>query len=123
MVTRQIDERQAELESLRQGLRFFSPARRVQTEVQRLDEIVRRANRAMHQRLTLESTHLNSAARRLGSLSPLGVLRRGYALVTRLQDGKIIQNAVEAPAGTELRVRLAEGGLDVRVQQSFLEES
>jgi exodeoxyribonuclease VII large subunit len=123
VLNRQIDERRSGLETLNLGLRYYSPARRLQTEVQRLDELMRRAARALAQRLALESAHISGVSRRLESLSPLGVLKRGYAVVTRQPDGKFIKAAKDAPAGSDLHVRLAEGELDVRVQQSFWEEA
>lgn len=123
VLSRQVAERKAGLEALSLGLRYYSPARRLQTESQRLDELAARAMRAAIQRLALESAHLGGASRRLESLNPLKVLQRGYAVVTRRQDGKIVQSASQAPAGAELHVRLAEGALDVNVQQSFEKES
>jgi exodeoxyribonuclease VII large subunit len=122
-LNRQIDERRANLDSLNAGLRFYSPARRLQTESQRLDDLSRRAARALAQRLALASVHLAGTSHRLESLSPLAVLHRGYAVVTRVEDGKIVETAKQAPAGSDLRVRLAAGSLNVRVQESFSEEA
>jgi len=51
------------------------------------------------------------------------VLQRGYAVVTRVVDGKIVRDAHQAVAGADLQVRLASGRLEVRVQQSFMEET
>ncbi|MCX6069049.1 MAG: exodeoxyribonuclease VII large subunit [Chloroflexi bacterium] len=123
VLNREIEERRAGLESLNAGLRFYSPARRLQTESQRLDELTRRAARALTQRLALASAHLAGITRRLESLSPLAVLSRGYAVVMRLKDGKIVETARQAPGGSDLRVRLAAGSLNVKVQESFIEES
>ena len=123
VLNRQIDERRVGLESLNTGLRFYSPARRLQTESQLLDDLSRRAARALAQRLALASAHLAGTSRRLESLSPLAVLRRGYSVVTRLEDGKIVETARQAPGGSDLRVRLAAGSLKVRVQESFSEEA
>lgn len=123
LLDRQIAERRAGLESLNASLRFYSPARRLQNEAQRLDELLRRAARAQVQRLTLHSAHLAGASRRLDSLSPLAVLRRGYAVLTRLEDGTIVQDAAQVPPGAQLRARLAKGSLDVKVQEIFSEEA
>lgn len=123
VLTRQIDERRIGLETLNAGLRFYSPVRRLQTEIQRLDDLSRRAARALAQRLALDSAHLAGVSHRLESLSPLAVLGRGYAVVTRLADGKIVATAEQAPGGSDLRVRLAAGSLNVRVQESFSEEA
>ena len=123
LLNNQVAERRAELESLNAGLRFYSPARRLQIETQRLDDLLRRAARAQAQRLTLQSAHLAGVSRRLESLSPLAVLRRGYSVLTRIEDGKIVQSAEQAPAGTQLSARLAQGTISVRVQESFSQEA
>ena len=123
VLLRQIEDRRAGLEALNLGLRYYSPSRRLQTEAQRLDELNRRAARAMEHRLVMEAVRLSGSRNRLESLSPLRVLQRGYAVVTRRQDGKIVQSVDQAPVGSELQVRLAKGEFDVRVQQSFIEEA
>lgn len=64
--------------------------------------------------------HLNRAQRALGplqanlaQLSPVKILDRGYAIVER--DGRIVKSPAEAPAGSDVSVRLAEGRLKARV--------
>ena len=121
-VERQIDERRRVLESQVSGLRFYSPARRLMTELQRLDDLGRRSARALNQRLALESAHLAGIGSRLESLNPLAILRRGYAVVTRPEDGKVVLSARQAAGGVDLRVKLAEGSLNVRVNESIPEE-
>jgi exonuclease VII large subunit len=51
------------------------------------------------------------------------VLRRGYAVLTRLDDGKIVKDAAQAPTGVELLARLAQGTLNVKVQESLTQET
>ncbi|HLI85382.1 MAG TPA: exodeoxyribonuclease VII large subunit [Bryobacteraceae bacterium] len=51
---------------------------------------------------------------KLAQLSPLRILERGYAIVS--SDGRILKDAAEAPAGSELHVRLAKGELDATVR-------
>jgi exodeoxyribonuclease VII large subunit len=115
ILERQIAERRQGLNATVSGLRFYSPARRLMTEQQRLDELTRRMSRSLSQRLALKSAHLTGLRDRLESLSPLAVLRRGYAVVSRPQDGKVVLTAQDAPAGSNLHVRLADGALDVEV--------
>jgi exodeoxyribonuclease VII large subunit len=64
--------------------------------------------------------HLNRAQRALGpleahlaQLSPVKILDRGYAIVER--DGRIVKSPAEAPTGSDVSVRLAEGRLKARV--------
>jgi exodeoxyribonuclease VII large subunit len=119
---RQIEERKQGLNAAVAGLRFYSPTRRLMTESQRVDDLTRRSARALAQHLALESAHLAGMGSRLEALNPQAVLRRGFAVVTRPEDGKVVLTARQAPGGSDLHVRLSEGSLDVKVQHSSLEE-
>ena len=48
-----------------------------------------------------------------GRMSPLKTLERGYAIVQR--DGKVVKSAGDAPVGSEVKIRLAEGELSAEV--------
>lgn len=122
IVSRQIGDYRRALEAVQAGLRYYSPARRLMNESQRVDDLARRTAWALKRRLELEKAHLQGLAQRVESLSPLAVLRRGYAVVTGAGDGKVILSARQAPAGSDLHVRLAEGGLQVQVQRPSVEE-
>jgi len=116
VIARQVAEQRRALETLLGGLRFTSPARRLLVETQRLDDLSARNNRAVAQRFQMERVHITGVSQHLDSLNPLAVLKRGYAVVTRLDDGSLVYNERQAPGGSDLHVRLAEGELDVRVQ-------
>jgi exodeoxyribonuclease VII large subunit len=116
-ISRQVLEQRRAMEALAERLKFHSPARRLLVESQRLDDLSARGGRALAHRLQLERVHSTNAARRLESLSPLAVLRRGYAVVTRREDGKVVLTAKQAPAGSDLQVRLAEDEFSVRVTE------
>ena len=109
------DERRA-TQTLNERLHFSSPARRLLAETQKLDDLSSRGGRALAHQLQLERTRLAGISQRLETLNPLAVLRRGYAIVTRRQDGVIVHHAEQAPPGSDLRLRLAQGELDVQVR-------
>ncbi len=100
------------LSSLVAGLRYASPQRRIQSESQRVDEYARRAFAGLAHNVQLESAHVKGLAQQLEALSPLAVLGRGYALVTRKDDGRVVSR-VKLASG-ELRVRVSDGEFDVR---------
>jgi len=55
------------------------------------------------------------AAGKMDSLSPLGVLARGFA-ICRDEEGKIVRRASDVRAGGDVRVRLASGELECEVK-------
>jgi len=54
---------------------------------------------------------LTSSASTLAVLGPQATLDRGYAIVRRAADGSIIRRPSDAPRGTRLAIRVAEGEL------------
>jgi exodeoxyribonuclease VII large subunit len=64
---------------------------------------------------------LSTPAAVLDSLSPLAVLGRGYAIVRRLADGRIIRTAGDVSKGTSVRVRVAAGRFDAIVTKTHQE--
>ncbi len=98
-------------------LLFFSPARRLQTERQRLDETARRLTAAQTHRLALAAERLRGLAERLQALSPLGVLQRGYALVTRRADGRLVTAPAQVTIGEAVQVRVRDGSFTARVTE------
>ena len=48
-------------------------------------------------------------------MSPLATLGRGFAVVSRVDDGALLRDAAQAPAGTEIEARLAKGRLRATV--------
>jgi exodeoxyribonuclease VII large subunit len=101
------------LEGYQSGLRFYSPIRRVQTERQVVDELSRRGNSAQAHRLELARARLLGSENRLMALSPLAVLQRGYAVVTK--NKQVVASRSQVQAGDALRVRLRDGEFDARV--------
>jgi len=95
-------------------VRYYDPRPRFARDHRRLET----AQAAMEQRLRLDlarrSAQLQELSAKLSQLSPLRILERGYAIVTKGQ-GEIVTDSTEAPAGTELRIRLAKGEVGARV--------
>jgi len=105
-------EQKTELSSLVSQLRYVSPDRRVQSESQRVDELARRAHSSLFHHLQLQSAHVQGMERRLEALNPLAVLRRGYAVLTRKEDGSVVARV--AQASDEMNVRVSDGEFEVR---------
>jgi len=106
--------RSSKLRKLKERLQSQHPREklhRLHREVARLEEklsaLVRRA-------LTSRRQRYEGLQGRLGALSPLEVLKRGYS-VTFDERGHVVQSAAQVQAGERLRVRLAQGELDASV--------
>jgi exodeoxyribonuclease VII large subunit len=91
-----------------------------QTEVERLREAARACvTRGLDRRAT-DVAHLTA---RLATLGPAATLARGYAVVQRVPDDHppgaplpVLRSAVDAPGGTRLRVRVADGAVAAVVE-------
>jgi exodeoxyribonuclease VII large subunit len=105
------------LASLAAGLRFASPLRRIQTDRQRLDDFARRGWSALKHRVMLDKSHLQGLDRRLEALNPLAVLGRGFAVITRQKDGRLVSRVSQAGPGQALRVRVSDGEFGATVSQ------
>jgi exodeoxyribonuclease VII, large subunit len=105
-------EQKTALSSLVSQLRYISPDRRIQSERQRVDELARRAHSALYHHIQLQSTHVKGMQRRLEALNPNAVLARGYAVVTRKDDGSVVSHVSQASA--EMKVRVSDGEFEVK---------
>jgi len=74
-----------------------------------------RLPRSAQQSLHGQREQLERLALRLQLLDPQHVLQRGYALLTDAAQQRPITHPRQAPPGTPLRARLADGCLDLRV--------
>jgi exodeoxyribonuclease VII large subunit len=117
-----LTEIQAALEERRQALawhesrlRLLSPARRLQGDRQRLDDLARRLDVAQARGLALTTERLKSLESRLQALNPLAVLARGYAVVTRKSDGRLVMQTSAVLPGDDLSIRVQDGEFDARV--------
>jgi exodeoxyribonuclease VII large subunit len=107
-----IAEQKALLASLTAQLRYLSPTRLIQSERQRVDELSRRAFMSIAYRVNLQKKFLEGTQKRLDALSPLAVLARGYAVVTRKDDGGVVSRV--AQASDAMKVRVSDGEFEVK---------
>jgi exodeoxyribonuclease VII large subunit len=94
-------------------LQLASPGRRLQTERQRLDEMNRRWYSAQVHRLDIAAEKFKGMENRLAALSPLAVLRRGYAVITKKE--KVVSSVAQVRMDDALRVRIQDGEFKARV--------
>ncbi len=105
-------EEKTSLSSIASQLRYVSPDRRIQSERQRVDELTRRSYSSLFHHVQLQSAHVGGMQRRLEALNPNAVLARGYAVLTRKDDGSVISRVEQA--SEEMKVRVSDGEFDVK---------
>ncbi len=110
-----LTEQKTLLSSLAAALRYASPDRRIQSERQRVDELSRRVYSSLLHRVQLQSTHVRGMQRRLEALSPLAVLRRGYAVVTRKEDGSVVSRVAQVKQKQQVTIRVSDGQVDAEI--------
>jgi len=95
------------------GLR--KPAVMILEARQTIDDRRARLGRALGILLKQDAAQLRAAGRRLHALSPLKVLSRGYAVVTR-EDGAAVRDSGQVRPGDRVRMRFSAGGADARIE-------
>ena len=71
--------------------------------------------------LSRKKEKFSALAASLDAMSPLKVLGRGYAMV-QTEQGAVVKSWREAPEGSNLKIKLGEGGLACEVKKSYQEE-
>jgi exodeoxyribonuclease VII large subunit len=106
----------ARWEALAQRRVFRKPFDRLRDAERRLDELELRAARAARQVLRAAGRQATGLAKQLESLSPLGVLARGYSLTQRLEDDTVVDRAERLRVGERIRTRYGSGETISRVE-------
>ncbi len=90
-------------------LQRVSPQARVVTHRQQVDDLIRLGIRALVHGLALRRSALDGLQARLGALSPLATLERGYAIVRREDTGEVVRRVQQVQAGDTLTIRVQDG--------------
>ena len=106
-----IDFKIEQLQETFQGLvkRLSDPSRKLRENQQRVDELSVDLLRRFQERLRQLRDRLAERAGRLGALSPLAVLERGYSITHKLPEELIVKSSAELQVGDRLRVSFAQG--------------
>jgi exodeoxyribonuclease VII large subunit len=111
-----VDDARDDLVLLQRTLGRASPARTIRDDRQRLDEITLRMQHGRQRYLALQRERLAARTAALAAANPAAILARGYAIVTRSDNGKPLTHAQDAPVGTGVTIQLHEGELKARIE-------
>jgi exodeoxyribonuclease VII large subunit len=116
MLRGSVGEQRWRLAEQMQALRHLSPATQLGQARQRVDELLARAEAVVRHNLILGRERLNGMAGRLGGVSPLGTLERGYAIVRHQgKEGAVVHSVAQVAPEDELGVRVTDGEFGVKV--------
>jgi exodeoxyribonuclease VII large subunit len=105
------------LSHLKGRLQALTPQGMLKLQGQKLLAVADRLERGSFAILQLKRESLQRAVGKLGALSPLAVLERGFALCMRLPSLKIVRDAEEVGIGDEVLVRLCRGKVLCQVKE------
>jgi exodeoxyribonuclease VII large subunit len=93
------------------------PLEFIYARAQELDEIRAQMSKRISDYLEMRKGELRLGTVKLLALSPLGILRRGFAVVRSEKSGRIIREAKQVAMGEGLNIRLHSGRLGAVVNR------
>ncbi len=108
----------ARLSLLQQRLRQQAPLPRIARHRLALDHLQGRLVRAVGAGLKAREARLAALGQTLDAVSPLATLGRGYAIVSRADDGRLVRSHRDVAPGERIEARLGEGRLLATVEET-----
>lgn len=115
LINRQLEDLKQALQLAQSELRRTSPRLRILNNIQRLDELQGRLERAIQQQLQRKQNYLANAGDRLASLNPQAVLKRGYAIITDQATGQIISHTRQAVPWQPVWLQVQDGSIPAQI--------
>jgi exodeoxyribonuclease VII large subunit len=113
----QHERRLARLRHAAVVLRNGHPQRQLDALGQRLQRALPRVEAAMARQLQRDTLRLRALARSMEAVSPLATVARGYAILTREDDGRLVRSPLDVSPGDALKARVQDGVIDVVVKE------
>jgi len=112
------------LETQRERLKRFAssyglrqPLDQVRQRSQQLDDLQRRLQLALQNRLAIWKQQLKAKEQRLRALSHEHILQRGFAIVYREPDKKLVHEAKELQADDSIHIQFGIGSAEAKVEK------
>lgn len=123
LVSEKISDLRWDQGQLQKDLERLSPAHKIDTYVQRLDELIHRLDRGIQSDLERKKLRLDNFRQSLRGLNPQAVLQRGYAIVTRHKDGSLVKDVDQIETDEFVKIKVNRGEMDARITQIHTGES
>jgi exodeoxyribonuclease VII large subunit len=109
------ERRHRRLRDARQALEALHPRHRLAEQARHADALLRQLQACGVRGLERRADRLSGLVRALHSLSPLGALARGFAILREHDSGAIVRSTSQVAPGSQLRARVMDGEIDLRV--------
>ncbi|MCS7261080.1 MAG: exodeoxyribonuclease VII large subunit [Anaerolineae bacterium] len=93
----------------KRALRQLSPRATLQRQRQHVDELALALMRALRYALALHRERLSGLRHHLAALNPVAILTRGYAIVRRQDDRRVVTQVAQVSPGDRLSVQVSDG--------------
>jgi len=103
---------------LHQRLTRQAPLPRLARHRLSLEHLRGRLAQAVQTKLKDRQACLTALGQTLDAVSPLATLSRGYAIVSRADDGRLVRSHRDVKAGERIEARLGEGRLLATVEET-----
>ena len=110
-----MERRARRLREARLVLEAADPRRRLGERSRRAEAALRQLQACGARGLQRRHERLQALARAMHSLSPLGTLARGYAILRDEASGRLVRSVDDASPGRRLRARVVDGEFQVQV--------
>ena len=104
------------LEGGTRQLFHLSPKRNIQMYAEKNQNLRHRLDQLISSKIKFDGERFDGLVKNLNALSPLSILDRGYSICTK--EDKAIKSSANIQAGDQVKVRLAKGQLDCRVEKT-----
>jgi exodeoxyribonuclease VII large subunit len=106
----------------RESLLLLNPAKRLEEYSQKFAQVMRRLTVSLQRELRISRQRIEGVMGRLFTLSPLGVLERGYSITRLLPSREIVRQAEDLEPNNLVSVRVHRGEFTARVEGVFPEK-
>ena len=110
-----LDDAFVNVDDVSQRLGYASPLRQIQRDMQTLDGLTQRLLAGQTHRWGMLREKLSGLGSRLDALNPARVLARGYAIVTRQSDGKVVASTGDVQKDETIHIRVKDGEIDAKI--------
>ena len=114
MLNNQYEQKRLTLSALMNKPCLSNPVSMVDSRRQAVDSLEMRCNAAVTSLMNIKKQQFTAAAAKVGALSPMNILKRGYSAV--FKDDKAAVSAAELKCGDKIKVRFSDGEVEAVVK-------